>query len=122
MKKVILTIVAIGCISTTIINTAFAGDRYMSVLNPLWLPAAILTSVAATVAAIATINQPPVVYEQRGYSEPRQTVIYEEPRQTVVYAEPRHYRHDRYYGRVPADYRNYGRERVYEAPRYREYR
>ena len=77
MKKVILTIVAIRFISTTMINTAFAGDRHMSVLNPLWLPAAILSTAAATVTTIA---QPPVVYEQREYSEPRQTVVYEEPR------------------------------------------
>jgi len=119
MKKAISTIVSIGIMSIMFANTAFAGDHHISILNPLWLPAAILTSVAATVT---TIVQPPVIFEHREYSEPRQTVIYEEPRQTVVYEEPRHYHHDRYYDRVPANYRYYDQEHVYEAPRYREYR
>lgn len=112
MKKTIYTIVAVGFISSMLANSAFAGDRHMAakILNPFWLPVAIATSVAATVA---TITQPPVVYERREYVEPRQTVIYE---------EPRHYGHDRYYDRRPADYRCADRERVYEAPRYREYR
>jgi hypothetical protein len=112
MKKVISTIVAIGFVSSMIVNTAYAGDHHghLEVLNPLWLPVAILTTVAATVAAIA---QPPVIYEQRVYSEPRQTVIYE---------EPRHYRQNRYYDRGPENYNYYERGRTYDAPRYREYR
>jgi hypothetical protein len=112
MKKVISTIVAIGFISSMIVNTAYAGDHHghFEVLNPLWVPVAILSTVAATVSAIVT---PPVVYEQRVYSEPRQTVIYEEPRQ---------YRHEHYYERGPANYYYGERERAYDAPRYREYR
>jgi len=129
MKKTVTTIVAIGLISSMFASTAFAGGRHLEVLNPLWLPAAILSTAAATVATIATFTPPPVVVEHRGYYEPRQTVIYEQPRQTVIYeeprqqviyVEPRHYRHVRYYDRAPAYY--YDRERAYEAPRYREYR
>jgi len=112
MKKIIPTIVAIGFISSLIVNTAYAGDRHghYEVFNPLWVPVAILSTVAATVA---TIVQAPFVYEQRGYSEPRQTIIYE---------EPRHYRQDHYYERGPSNYNYYERVRGYDAPRYREYR
>jgi hypothetical protein len=109
MKKTISTIVAIGFISSMLANSAYAGNRHLEVLNPLWLPVAILSTVAATVATVA---QPPVIYERREYSEPRQTVIYE---------EPRHYRHDHYYNRGPVNY--YGEHyHSYEAPRYRDYR
>lgn len=119
MKKYISTIVALGFISTMFANTAFAGGRHLEVLNPLWLPAVILSTAAATVATIA---QPPIVFERRGYYEPHQTVVYEEPRQTVIYAEPRHYRHEQYYERRPVNYYYYDRYRAYEGPRYREYR
>jgi hypothetical protein len=112
MKKAISTIVAIGFISSMLVNTAYAGHGHGHVqyFNPLWIPVAILSTVAATVA---TIVQPHVVYEQRGYYEPRQAVIYE---------EPRYYRQDHYYERSPAN--NYYGEpgRVYEPPQYREYR
>jgi len=114
MKKVISTIVAIGFISSMTFNTAYAGDRHghFEVLNPLWLPVAILSTVAATVS---TIVQAPFVFENREYSEPRPTVIYEEPRQ---------YRHERHYERGPANNYYYYNERGrgYESPRYREYR
>jgi hypothetical protein len=111
MKKAISTIVAIGFISSMIVNAAYAGDHHghLEALNPLWLPVAILTTVAATVATIA---QPPVIYEQRVYSEPRQTVIYE---------EPRHYRQDSYYDRGPGNY-YYEHGRSYDARQHREYR
>jgi len=111
MNKVISTIVAIGFISSMLVNTAFAGDHHGGSINPLWIPVAILSTVAATVA---TIVQPPVVYEQRVYSEPRQTVIYEEPRP--------HYRHGYYYERRPSNYYYEERGRAYDAPRYRDYR
>ena len=110
MKKVISTIVAIGFVSSMLVNTAYAGHGHLEVLNPLWLPVAILSTVAATVA---TVVQAPFVYEQQVYSEPRQTVIYEEPRQ---------YRHERYYDRGPANDNYYERGRSYEQPRYRDYR
>lgn len=110
MKKVISTIVALGFISIMLVNTAYAGHRNIEVLNPLWLPVAILSTVAATVA---TIVQAPFVYEPRGYSEPRQTVIYE---------EPRHYRQERYYERETANCYNDERGRGYDTPRYRDYR
>jgi hypothetical protein len=111
MKKVISTVIAIGLISSMLANTVYAGDHHGGGINPLWIPVAILSTVAATVAAIV---QPPVVYEQRVYSEPRQTVIYEEPRHQ--------YRHGRYYERGPANYYYDERGRAYDAPRYREYR
>lgn len=110
MRKVIYTIVAIGFISSMLVNSAYAGHRNIEVLNPLWLPVAILSTVAATVA---TIVQAPFVYEQQGYAEPRQTVIYEEPRQ---------YRREHYYERGPSSYYHDGRGRSYDAPRYRDYR
>jgi hypothetical protein len=110
MKKVISTIVAIGFISSMLVNSAYAGDHRGGGINPLWIPVAILSTVAATVA---TIIQPPVIYEQRVYSEPRQTVIYEEPGQ---------YRHGHYHESRPVNYYYGERERSYDAPRYREYR
>ena|ERR1039457_2374784 len=107
MKKSIFTIVALGFVSSMFVNTAFAGNRHFEVLNPFWVPAAILSTVAATVA---TIVQPPVVVERRGFYVPQQTVIY---------AEPSHYRQVRYYERGPANYRYYDRDRAYDGPRYR---
>jgi hypothetical protein len=110
MKKTISTIAAIGFISSMLVNTAYADHGHLEILNPLWVPAAILSTVAATVTAIV---QPPVIYEQRVYSEPRQTVIYE---------EPRHFRHEYYYERGPANYYYGERRRSYDAPRHHEYR
>jgi hypothetical protein len=110
MKKAISTIVAMGFISSMLVNTAYAGHGHIEVLNPLWVPVAILSTVAATVA---TIVQAPFVYERQGYYEPRQPVVYE---------EPRHYRQDHYYERGPANYYYDERGRAYEAPRYRDYR
>jgi hypothetical protein len=110
MKKIISTIVTVGFISTMLISTAYAGDRYsVSILNPLWLPAAILTTLAA-VTTPAPVQ--PVVYEPRAYYAPQPTVVYEAPRPTVIYEEPRYYRHDY----------SYGPYRAYEGPRYRYYR
>ena len=116
MKKAISTIVAIGFVSSMLVNTAYAGHRDLEVLNPLWLPVAILSTVAA---AVTISHSQPVVYERQ---------VYVEPRQTVIYREPRHYRQDRYYDRScdePRRYRQvryYDRDRSYDAPRYREYR
>jgi hypothetical protein len=110
MKKVISTIVVIGFISSMLVNTAFAGHGHIEVFNPLWVPVAILSTVAATVA---TVVQAPFVYERQGYAEPRQSVIYE---------EPRHYRQEHYYERGPSNYYYEERGRAYEAPRYRDYR
>jgi len=115
MKRAISTIVAIGFVSSMLVTTAHAGNRHLEILNPLWVPAAILSTLAAV-----TISLPqPVVYEQRVYPEARQTVIYE---------QPRHYRHDRrpdhvYEGsRHYRQVRYYDRERAYQGPHYREYR
>jgi hypothetical protein len=110
MKKTISTIVAIGFISSMLTNTAYAGHGHFEVLNPLWVPVAILSTVAAGVSAIV---QAPFVYERQGYTEPRQTVIYE---------DSRHYRQDHYYERGPANYYYDERGRAYYTPRYREYR
>src|SRR5476651_796678 len=99
MRKVISTIVAIGFITSMLVNTAYAGHRHVEVFNPLWVPVAILSSVAATVSSIVL---PPVVYDNREYYEPRRTVIY---------SEPRYYRQDRYYERRPAYY-YYDRDRA----------
>jgi hypothetical protein len=106
MKKVISTIVAVTFISSMLVNSAYAGGRNGGGISPLWIPVAILSTLAAV-----TMSQPQqVVYERRAEYEPRPTVIYQEPRQVVVYEEPRHHRHPRYY------------ERDYDYPRYREYR
>ena len=108
MKKAISTIVAIGFISSMLANTAYAGSRNGGGINPLWIPVAILSTIAAV-----TIAQPqPVVYERRITYEPRQ--------QTVIYEEPRHWREQNYERRqvVCHDEQN----RSYEAPRYRYYR
>ncbi len=103
MKKVISTIVAIGFISSMLVNTAHAGSRNGGGIDPVWIPVAILSALAAV-----AITQPePVVYERR--------VIYE-PRPSIRYQEPRHYRHTRY------DNHDDERERYYEPRRYREYR
>ena len=115
MKKAISTIVAIGFVSSMLVNTAYAGNRHLEVFNPLWVPVAIFSTVAATVAAIV---QPPVVYVRPGYSKPPQAVIY---------SEPRNYRYERNYDRYeePGSYRqirNYNHGRSYDEPRYREYR
>jgi hypothetical protein len=110
MKKVISTIVVTGLISSMLVNTAFAGDHHGVGFNPLWVPVAILSTVAATVA---TIVQAPFVSVHQEYAEPRQTVIYEEPRQ---------YRREHYYDRGPAHDSYYERGRFYEQPRYRDYR
>ena len=112
MKKSILVLVLV---SSMLVNTAYAGDRHGGGINPLWVPVAILS----TLAAVTIASPPPVVYERSVYYEPRHTVVYEEPRRTVVYEEPRHYRHDRYYERGPS----YGyRENHGYSPRYRDYR
>ena len=110
MKKVISTIVAAGFFSSMLVNSAYAGHGHIEVLNPLWLPVAIISTVAA---GVTTIVQAPFVYEQREYSEPRQAVLYE---------EPRHYRHEHYYERGPSNYYYNERGRGYDEPRYREYR
>lgn len=115
MKRAISTIVAVGLVSSMLATTAHAGSRHLDVLNPLWVPAAILSTLAAV-----TISLPqPVIYEQRGYPEARQTVIYEQPRHyrhdrrpDYAFEESRHYRQIRYYDR----------ERAYRGPYYREYR
>lgn len=110
MNKLISTIIAVGFISTIMVNSAYAGHRHIAVFNPLWVPAAILSTVAATVA---TIVPPPVIIERQVYSEPQQTVIYE---------EPRHYRNERYYVRGPAYYYYDEQGRAYAAPQYRYFR
>lgn len=105
MKKSISTLIALGFVASMLVNTAYAGDHQISILNPLWVPVAILSTVAATVTAIV---QPAAVYEYRGYPEPRQTIIYE---------EPRHYRHNHSSERSYIEH-----ERSYGESRYRNYR
>ena len=99
MKKGISTLIALGFISTLLVNTSYAGDRHESGISPLWIPVAIFS----TLAAVAISHPQPVVYEQRVHYEPRQVVIRE---------EPRHYRYARYHES----------DRPYEAPRHRDYR
>jgi Ni/Co efflux regulator RcnB len=117
MKKIISTIVAVALISGTLATSAHAGGRHGGGINPLWIPVAVLS----TLAAVTIAQPPPVVYERQVYYEPRPTVIYEEPRQTVIYREPRYYSHEQHYDRGPSNYYN-ERDRAYEAPRYRDYR
>ncbi|MDD2734585.1 MAG: hypothetical protein PHF56_11650 [Desulfuromonadaceae bacterium] len=99
MKKGISTLIALGFISTLLVNTSYAGDRHESGISPLWLPVAIIS----TLAAVAIAHPQPVVYEQRVRYEPRQQIIIRE--------EPRH-RYTRYYES----------DRAYEAPRRHDYR
>lgn len=110
MKKVIV----ITLISSMLASTAYAGNVPGGILNPLWLPATILSTLAVTIAPA------PVVYEQRPHYVPQTTVVYRDPRPVVVYENRRH-SHDRYYERQSCDY---GERRgwSHEAPRYREYR
>lgn len=94
MRKVISTIVAVAIISSLSANTASAASRG---IDPLWIPVAIFSTLAAV-----AITQPTVV-EQRVTYEPR-------PTRVIVYEEPRQHRHVRYYER----------DRGYEVARYRE--
>lgn len=113
MKSVIVTMMII---SSMLVNTAYAGDRYHGDgLNPLWIPVAIFS----TLAAVAIAESAPPVYEHRHYYEPRRTIVYEEPRQRVIYEEPRYYR---YYDREPSHHYREERYRSDESPRYRDYR
>ena len=98
MKKAISSIVAIGIMATVLVNTSYAGDR--GGINPLWIPVAIMSTVAAL-----TIARPePVVNERRVHYEPRH--------QVVIREEPRRYRHAHYYES----------EHGYKAPRRHDYR
>jgi hypothetical protein len=84
-----------------LVNTSYAsGHRGDLGFNPLWIPVAIIS----TLAAISIAQPQPVVYERSDRYEPRQQVIIRE--------EPRYYRHAHYYDA----------DRAYEAPRYRDYR
>lgn len=88
MKRIISTIVIMMCISSILASSVYAGERnsHGSGINPLWIPVAILS----TIAAVVTIAEPqPVVYEHREYAEPRQVIVYEEPR----------HHHEHYYER-----------------------
>lgn len=115
MKKLISTIAAVAIISGSLANTAHAGGNHGGGINPLWLPVAILSTLAAV-----TIAQPqPVVYQRQVYYEPRPTVIYEEPRRTIVYREPWHHRIEQHYDRHPGQYYHDGRYRDYDERRYR---
>jgi len=107
MKKILTIIVAVGFISSMLVNSASAGDHHGGGINPLWIPVAILS----TLAAVTMSQSQQVVYERRVEYEPQPTVVYVEPRPVVVYQEPR-YRYSRYYER----------DRSYESPRYRDYR
>ncbi|MEI6213358.1 MAG: hypothetical protein WCP10_04565 [Desulfuromonadales bacterium] len=106
------TIIAAGLILSLLVNTASAGDRH-NVLDPLWVPVAIISTLAA-VAAVAVADSTPVVYER--------SIRYYEPRQVVIYEEPRHRHYERDYDRGAVRYYREDHDRAYEAPRYREYR
>jgi signal peptidase I len=118
MKKlIVLTIL----FSTMSVSAAFAGEVPGGILNPLWLPVTILSSVAEVTAP------PHVVYSRRTYYEPGATVVYREPQQTVMYERPRHDRHDYYNERRSSYYYNndYSRSdysRSYDRTRYNYYR
>ncbi len=102
MKKIISTIVAITLVSSMLTTTAFAGDRRGDILNPLWVPVAILSTIAAAV----TFSEPTVIHERR--------VVYEQPR-TVIYEEPPRFRHDNRHNRYYANHdRGYERHRHYD--------
>jgi len=76
MKKAISIIVAIGFVSSMLVNSAYAGGRNCGGISPLWIPVAILSTLAAV-----TIAQPqPVAYERRITYEPRLIVVSEEPK------------------------------------------
>ncbi|GAM10392.1 hypothetical protein OR1_02681 [Geobacter sp. OR-1] len=98
MKKTISTIIAIGLVSSMLVNTAYAGHNDGGI-NPAWIPVAIFS----TIAAVAIAQSPPVVHERR--------IIYE-PVREVRYVEPRHHRHSHYYEH----------DREFEGHRHQEYR
>ena len=98
MKKTISTIVAIGFISSMLVNTGYADGRRGAGVDPLWVPAAIISTLAAI-----TIPPPPDAYERRGHYEPRPVAPHE---------EPRYDRHGQYHES----------DRPFEAPRHRDYR
>ena len=104
MKKIISAIAAVTLVSSLLTTTAFAGDRHGDFLNPLWVPVAILSTIAAAV----TFSEPPVVHEHR--------VVYEQPR-TVIYEEPPRFRRDNRYDRYYE-----GRDRGYGRHRHDDYR
>jgi hypothetical protein len=109
MKKVISTIVVMGFISSMLVSTAFAGQARIEIFNPLWIPVAILSTIAA--ATTITIPGPPAVYAPpMAYSAP--PVVYAEPRPTVIYEAPQYYQRPyvRYYD---------GYNREYARPGYR---
>lgn len=95
MRKVISIIVAVGFISTMSVNNSYAGHGG---INPLWVPVAILS----TIAAITIAQPPPVVYERRVQYEPRPVVIVEKPRYS---RHVRYYESDRGYYETPRHYR-----------------
>jgi|GEM_PF-2064396 hypothetical protein len=112
MKKTLLTMVAIGLISSMLTTTAYAGNHHRrgGDFNPLWIPAAILS----TIVAVTAIAQPPVVYERRGYYEPERVVIINESER---------YETDDYSRRGRSHYRDtYDYDYDYDSPRYRHHR
>jgi len=113
MKKLIVLATLISSIS---VSAAYAGEVRGGILNPLWLPVTILSSVAEVTAP------PAVMYSRRTNYESGTTVVYREPQRTVIYEQPRHHRHDYSYERSPSYYySNNDYSRTYERPRYSYY-
>ena len=122
MKKIILVSLLI---SSLLVSTVYAGGghggRYGGGINPLWIPVAVLSTLAVA-TTVATLPSP-VVYDRRVYYEPRQTVVYEEPRRAIVYEEPSYYRGSRHYSERRADYYYHDdRGRNHYSSRYVDYR
>lgn len=102
MKKNITIVIAALCIAGTLVSSACAGERQRGGVDPIWIPVAIFSTLAAV-----AIAQQPVVHEETVRYEPSRVIVVEEPR--------RHRHHDRH-----REWDDHGRR--YEMAQYREYR
>ena len=90
MKRARIAIVALGLLSSMLVNTAYAGNHRGGGIDPFWIPVAILS----TAIAVATIAQQPEPPFYREPCKPSQTIIVEEPRHAGRYYGRGHAHHD----------------------------
>lgn len=97
MKKTISIIVALSLMTSLSATSAHAGHHHEGGVHPLWIPVAVLSTLAAAV----TFSQSRVIHEQPVYVESRRPVVYELPPRTIIHTE-RQYPH-------PASHRHHRR-------------